>query len=149
MGLKSFGMLLPCGIDVFSGVEFVCCPRTNSRNNSPNAIETRDEKDAGRQDDYYVDEEDTYFEDELKDEAEDEDDDYVKEEYVETSTEAVPTTVIPTTTTTEKTTTTTTSTAAVERIPLDPFIGQTGPAREQMEFIQGSFTEQRGCYETK
>ena len=32
MSLKSFGMLLPCGIDVFSGVEFVCCPRnTNSR----------------------------------------------------------------------------------------------------------------------
>ena len=26
MKLKSFAMLLPCGIDVFSGVEFVCCP---------------------------------------------------------------------------------------------------------------------------
>ena len=27
MRVKSFAMLLPCGIDVFSGVEFVCCPR--------------------------------------------------------------------------------------------------------------------------
>ena len=26
MRVKSFAMLLPCGIDVFSGVEFVCCP---------------------------------------------------------------------------------------------------------------------------
>ncbi|XP_018018391.1 amyloid-beta-like protein isoform X2 [Hyalella azteca] len=26
--LMSFAMLLPCGIDVFSGVEFVCCPKT-------------------------------------------------------------------------------------------------------------------------
>ncbi|UYV71572.1 APLP2 [Cordylochernes scorpioides] len=24
--LKSFAMLLPCGVDIFSGVEFVCCP---------------------------------------------------------------------------------------------------------------------------
>ena len=27
MKVKSFAMLLPCGIDVFSGVEFVCCPK--------------------------------------------------------------------------------------------------------------------------
>ena len=27
MRVKSFAMLLPCGIDVFSGVEFVCCPK--------------------------------------------------------------------------------------------------------------------------
>lgn len=26
MQLKSFGMLLPCGVGIFSGVEFVCCP---------------------------------------------------------------------------------------------------------------------------
>lgn len=28
LNLKAFAMLLPCGIDVFSGVEFVCCPKT-------------------------------------------------------------------------------------------------------------------------
>jgi amyloid beta A4 protein len=26
MNLRSFAMLLPCGISLFSGVEFVCCP---------------------------------------------------------------------------------------------------------------------------
>lgn len=26
MRLRSFAMLLPCGVDIFSGVEFVCCP---------------------------------------------------------------------------------------------------------------------------
>ena len=30
MKVKSFAMLLPCGIDVFSGVEFVCCPLKNA-----------------------------------------------------------------------------------------------------------------------
>lgn len=25
MHLNNYGMLIPCGIDVFSGVEFVCC----------------------------------------------------------------------------------------------------------------------------
>ena len=32
MRVKDFAMLLPCGIDVFSGVEFVCCPRHNEDN---------------------------------------------------------------------------------------------------------------------
>jgi hypothetical protein len=31
MRLRSFAMLLPCGIDVFSGVEFVCCPAKKAR----------------------------------------------------------------------------------------------------------------------
>ena len=31
MKLRSFAMLLPCGIDVFSGVEFVCCPSKKAR----------------------------------------------------------------------------------------------------------------------
>ncbi len=26
MILRSFAILLPCGVDLFSGVEFVCCP---------------------------------------------------------------------------------------------------------------------------
>lgn len=28
MQIRSFAMLLPCGISLFSGVEFVCCPKT-------------------------------------------------------------------------------------------------------------------------
>ena len=31
MKVRSFAMLLPCGIDVFSGVEFVCCPRKEKK----------------------------------------------------------------------------------------------------------------------
>merc|ERR1712038_1753798 len=31
MRLRPFAMLLPCGIDVFSGVEFVCCPAKKAR----------------------------------------------------------------------------------------------------------------------
>jgi amyloid beta A4 protein len=38
MGLKSFGMLLPCGIDLFSGVEFVCCPRSSNSKKKINSI---------------------------------------------------------------------------------------------------------------
>lgn len=30
MKLKSFGMLLPCGVGIFAGVEFVCCPATTT-----------------------------------------------------------------------------------------------------------------------
>jgi len=34
MVVRSFAMLLPCGIDLFSGVEFVCCPRAVDQPNS-------------------------------------------------------------------------------------------------------------------
>jgi len=30
MALRSFAMLLPCGTDIFTGVEFVCCPKKGS-----------------------------------------------------------------------------------------------------------------------
>ena len=32
MNLHDYGMLLPCGIDRFRGVEFVCCPVESQRN---------------------------------------------------------------------------------------------------------------------
>ena len=31
MNLHDYGMLLPCGIDRFRGVEFVCCPAEEER----------------------------------------------------------------------------------------------------------------------
>lgn len=31
MNLHDYGMLLPCGIDRFRGVEFVCCPTEEER----------------------------------------------------------------------------------------------------------------------
>jgi amyloid beta A4 protein len=152
MGLKSFGMLLPCGIDLFSGVEFVCCPRSNSNNKRidivrQNTIEVKEDKGSRRgreEDDYYVDEEDTYFEEELKDDPEDgdndDDDDYAKEEYVET-TEVPTTTLQPTTTTTTTTekSTTTKGPAALE-MSFESYLDKSGPIREQMEFVQEKTT---------
>ncbi|XP_011309203.1 beta-amyloid-like protein isoform X2 [Fopius arisanus] len=35
MNLRSFAMLLPCGISLFSGVEFVCCPKHLKENPKP------------------------------------------------------------------------------------------------------------------
>ncbi|XP_076662701.1 amyloid-beta-like protein isoform X2 [Andrena cerasifolii] len=35
MNLRSFAMLLPCGISLFSGVEFVCCPKHLKENVKP------------------------------------------------------------------------------------------------------------------
>ncbi|XP_012267087.2 amyloid-beta-like protein isoform X2 [Athalia rosae] len=35
MNLRSFAMLLPCGISLFSGVEFVCCPKHLKENAKP------------------------------------------------------------------------------------------------------------------
>lgn len=35
MKLQSYAMLLPCGVGIFSGVEFVCCPHTSSHPTHP------------------------------------------------------------------------------------------------------------------
>jgi len=40
MRVKSFAMLLPCGIDVFSGVEFVCCPEKKSERKAAAEVTT-------------------------------------------------------------------------------------------------------------
>ncbi|KPM08836.1 secreted beta amyloid precursor protein-like protein [Sarcoptes scabiei] len=34
MKLQSYAMLLPCGVGIFSGVEFVCCPHSDSGSNN-------------------------------------------------------------------------------------------------------------------
>uniref|UniRef100_A0A4D5R9J5 Beta-amyloid-like protein n=1 Tax=Scolopendra viridis TaxID=118503 RepID=A0A4D5R9J5_SCOVI len=38
MQLRSFAMLLPCGIDIFSGVEFVCCPHDKEKKEKVNPV---------------------------------------------------------------------------------------------------------------
>lgn len=42
MTLKSFAMLLPCGIDVFSGVEFVCCPKNYKNHGKARPMEVEE-----------------------------------------------------------------------------------------------------------
>lgn len=39
MNLHDYGMLLPCGIDRFRGVEFVCCPAEAERESDSAEIE--------------------------------------------------------------------------------------------------------------
>ncbi|CAB1328964.1 unnamed protein product, partial [Coregonus sp. 'balchen'] len=70
MNLHDYGMLLPCGIDRFRGVEFVCCPaetqRDMPRQADQGAVTTEYDEDE---------EEDTFDRDEDGDGLEDEDDD--------------------------------------------------------------------------
>jgi len=61
MILRSFAILLPCGIDLFSGVEFVCCP--TSVKQLIKASYGQQTLDNEQDEDYYADEEDTYYSD--------------------------------------------------------------------------------------
>ncbi|XP_056351347.1 amyloid-beta precursor protein isoform X4 [Oenanthe melanoleuca] len=128
MNLHDYGMLLPCGIDKFRGVEFVCCPLAEESENLDSADAEDDDSDvwwggadadyADGSDDKAVeeqaeeDEELTVVEDEDADDDDDDDDDEIEEtgEEYEEATER--TTSIATTTTT-----TTESVEEVVRVP--------------------------------
>ncbi|KAM7065459.1 amyloid-beta precursor protein isoform 4-T4 [Acridotheres tristis] len=127
MNLHDYGMLLPCGIDKFRGVEFVCCPLAEESDNLDSADAEDDDSDVwwgGADADYAdgsddkaaeeqaeEDEELTVVEDEDADDDDDDDDEIEEtgEEYEE-ATER--TTSIATTTTT-----TTESVEEVVRVP--------------------------------
>lgn len=54
MNLHDYGMLLPCGIDRFRGVEFVCCP-AEAEKESDSAAAEEDDSDVwwgGAENDY-------------------------------------------------------------------------------------------------
>uniref|UniRef100_A0A8C5NH93 Amyloid-beta A4 protein n=1 Tax=Gouania willdenowi TaxID=441366 RepID=A0A8C5NH93_GOUWI len=79
MNLHDYGMLLPCGIDRFRGVEFVCCPAEAERD-ADSAEQDTDDSDVwwgGAETDYF----DNRFDD--KDQAVAEDDDEEEEEEEE------------------------------------------------------------------
>lgn len=46
MNLHDYGMLLPCGIDKFRGVEFVCCPLAEESDNLDSADAEDDDSDV-------------------------------------------------------------------------------------------------------
>nr|XP_056714445.1 amyloid-beta precursor protein isoform X3 [Euleptes europaea] len=46
MNLHDYGMLLPCGIDKFRGVEFVCCPVADENENADSADAEEDDSDV-------------------------------------------------------------------------------------------------------
>ncbi|XP_065733039.1 amyloid-beta precursor protein isoform X5 [Phocoena phocoena] len=119
--LHDYGMLLPCGIDKFRGVEFVCCPLADKSDNIDSADAEEDDSDVwwgGADTDYADGSEDKVVEvaeeeevaDVEEEEAEDEEDgDEVEEEAEEPYEEA-------TERTTSVATTTTTTTESVEEV---------------------------------
>uniref|UniRef100_A0A8C5SV29 Amyloid-beta A4 protein n=2 Tax=Elapidae TaxID=8602 RepID=A0A8C5SV29_LATLA len=138
MNLHDYGMLLPCGIDKFRGVEFVCCLVADESDNVDSAEAEEDDSDVwwGGADADYADgsydkvteeqlaEEDTTdVEDENTDDDDDEDGDEAEEVTEEQYQEA-----------TERTTsiaTTTTTTESVEEVVREVCSEQaeTGPCR--------------------
>jgi len=117
--LRSFAMLLPCGISLFSGVEFVCCPykdKIQLKKTAPIAADSllsTDQFDV--EEDIDDDDDDEDDDDDVNDE-EDDDDDYDNYDDVppsrtsSTSSSTTTTSTVPTTTRKETTTTTTSTT---------------------------------------
>ncbi|XP_043304587.1 amyloid-beta precursor protein isoform X7 [Cervus canadensis] len=132
--LHDYGMLLPCGIDKFRGVEFVCCPLAEERDNVDSADAEEDDSDVwwgGADTDYADGSEDKVVEvaeeeevadveeEEADDEEDDEDGEEVEEEAEEPYEEA-----------TERTTsiaTTTTTTESVEEVVRVPTTAASTP----------------------
>ncbi|XP_033002774.1 amyloid-beta precursor protein isoform X4 [Lacerta agilis] len=135
MNLHDYGMLLPCGIDKFRGVEFVCCPVADESDNIDSADAEEDDSDVwwGGADADYADgsydkiaeeqlteEEDiTDVEDENADD-DDEDGDEAEEEVDDQFQEA-------TERTTSIATTTTTTTESVEEVVRVPTTAASTP----------------------
>ncbi|XP_010583609.1 PREDICTED: amyloid beta A4 protein isoform X3 [Haliaeetus leucocephalus] len=135
MNLHAYGMLLPCGIDKFCGVEFVCCPLAEEGDNLDSADAEDDDSDvwwggadadyADGSDDKIVeeqpeeDEELTVVEDEDADD-DDDDGDEIEEETEEEYEEA-------TERTTSIATTTTTTTESVEEVVRVPTTAASTP----------------------
>nr|XP_060626454.1 amyloid-beta precursor protein isoform X3 [Anolis sagrei ordinatus] len=139
MNLHDYGMLLPCGIDKFRGVEFVCCPVADESDNVDSAEAEEDDSDVwwgGADADYAdgsydkvaeeqlteeediadVDDENTDDDDDDGDEADDETEDQFQEATERTTSIA---------------TTTTTTTESVEEVVREVCSEQaeTGPCR--------------------
>nr|XP_014714505.2 amyloid-beta precursor protein isoform X6 [Equus asinus] len=133
--LHDYGMLLPCGIDKFRGVEFVCCPLAEESDNVDSADAEEDDSDVwwgGADTDYADGSEDKVVEvaeeedvadveeEEAEDDEDDEDGDEVEEEAEEPYEEA-------TERTTSIATTTTTTTESVEEVVRVPTTAASTP----------------------
>ncbi|XP_036731139.1 amyloid-beta precursor protein isoform X6 [Manis pentadactyla] len=133
--LHDYGMLLPCGIDKFRGVEFVCCPLAEESDSVDSADAEEDDSDVwwgGADTDYADGSEDKVVEvaeeeevadveeEEAEDDEDDEDGDEVEEEAEEAYEEA-------TERTTSIATTTTTTTESVEEVVRVPTTAASTP----------------------
>ncbi|XP_025851475.1 amyloid-beta precursor protein isoform X6 [Vulpes vulpes] len=133
--LHNYAMLLPCEIDKFRGVEFVCCPLAEESDNIDSADAEEDDSDVwwgGADTDYADGSEDKVVEvaeeeevadveeEEAEDDEDDEDGDEVEEEAEEPYEEA-------TERTTSIATTTTTTTESVEEVVRVPTTAASTP----------------------
>ncbi|XP_057401399.1 amyloid-beta precursor protein isoform X4 [Balaenoptera ricei] len=133
--LHEYGMLLPCGIDKFRGVEFVCCPLADESDSIDSADAEEDDSDVwwgGADTDYADGSEDKVVEvaeeeevadieeEEAEDDEDEEDGDEVEEEAEEPYEEA-------TERTTSIATTTTTTTESVEEVVRVPTTAASTP----------------------
>ncbi|XP_075766331.1 amyloid-beta precursor protein isoform X4 [Pelodiscus sinensis] len=135
MNLHDYGMLLPCGIDKFRGVEFVCCPLADEGENFDSADAEEDDSDVwwgGADADYADGSDDKVVEEQPEEEEEvadvededadddDDDGDEIEEEAEEQYEEA-------TERTTSIATTTTTTTESVEEVVRVPTTAASTP----------------------
>uniref|UniRef100_A0A8C9WM85 Amyloid-beta A4 protein n=1 Tax=Scleropages formosus TaxID=113540 RepID=A0A8C9WM85_SCLFO len=141
MNLHDYGMLLPCGIDRFRGVEFVCCPSESERESDSTDLEEDDsdvwwggpeteyndnrseERETALANDDNDDDDD--FEDDEDDDEDDDDDDNAADER----------SVNEYTTSVAMTTTTTTTTESVEEVVREVCWeeAETGPCRAMLQ----------------
>merc|ERR1712061_89136 len=141
MKLRSFAMLLPCGIDVFSGVEFVCCPAKKTRKERVSPEEATLAKawpEELKLKELYDDEE--YYEDDYKDDDKDALGDiqvaiHFPQDEASSSTPS-PATARSTASTTTTTTPTTTTTTTTARPTADPYFTHYDPRDEHASSMQ-------------
>ncbi|KAM5281272.1 amyloid-beta precursor protein isoform 9-T9 [Ctenodactylus gundi] len=132
--LHDYGMLLPCGIDKFRGVEFVCCPMAEETDNIDSADAEEDDSDVwwgGADTDYADGSEDKVLEvaedEEVTDVEEEADDDEDVEEGDEVEEDAEEPYEEATERTTSIATTTTTTTESVEEVVRVPTTAASTP----------------------
>uniref|UniRef100_A0A4W6G3C1 Amyloid-beta A4 protein n=1 Tax=Lates calcarifer TaxID=8187 RepID=A0A4W6G3C1_LATCA len=134
MNLHDYGMLLPCGIDRFRGVEFVCCPAEAERD-ADSAEQDADDSDVwwgGEEEDMLDNDQDGDGEEDEEaaadEEEEEEGDDDVADTFDDSDDADEPTTNV------AMTTTTTTTTESVEEVVRDVCWAnaETGPCRAML-----------------
>uniref|UniRef100_A0A8C2ZNA3 Amyloid-beta A4 protein n=1 Tax=Cyclopterus lumpus TaxID=8103 RepID=A0A8C2ZNA3_CYCLU len=137
MNLHDYGMLLPCGIDRFRGVEFVCCPAEAERD-TDSAERDADDSDVwwgGEEEDVLDNDQDGDGEEdeEVVEEEEEEEDDGDDDDIVDTLDDNDDADE-PTTNVAMTTTTTTTTTESVEEVVRDVCWAnaETGPCRAML-----------------
>ncbi|KAG5892448.1 hypothetical protein JTB14_009856 [Gonioctena quinquepunctata] len=141
--LRSFAMLLPCGISLFSGVEFVCCPKHFKENVKPKKpvdltiLKKEQEVFDKIDDDDDDDSDDTELSDDpnVDDEDDDEDDDIYDEDFDWDTTPSSTTSGYRPTTRPSTTTTTTTTTMSSTTIATpDPYFTHFDPRNEHESY---------------